>query len=82
MAVGRDRPEEAAALVSVRAIPSETPGVAIVASQDGQWYRARSFYVSEATAEYAAHHHAHLAPSWAEVMAPRIGDTVRDLHAA
>ncbi|MFF0248225.1 FtsK/SpoIIIE domain-containing protein [Streptosporangium sandarakinum] len=71
-----------AALVSARAIPSETPGVAIVASQDGQWYRARSFYVSEATAEYAAHAHAHLAPPWAEVMASRVGDTVRDLHAA
>ncbi|MGW4426015.1 FtsK/SpoIIIE domain-containing protein [Streptosporangium sp. NPDC004631] len=71
-----------AALVSARAIPSETPGVAIVASQDGQWYRARSFYVSEDTAEYAAHSHAHLTPAWADVMASHVGDTVPDLHAA
>ncbi|GAA2846686.1 FtsK/SpoIIIE domain-containing protein [Streptosporangium fragile] len=56
-----------AALVSARAIAAETPGVAIVASQDGQWYRARSFYVSEHTAEGAAHTYAHLAPSWADI---------------
>ncbi|WP_101789171.1 FtsK/SpoIIIE domain-containing protein [Nonomuraea indica] len=58
-----------AALVSARAIPAETPGVAIVAGQDGQWYRARSFYVTEQAAEHAAYTHAHLAPSWDEVMA-------------
>ncbi|MDA0632272.1 FtsK/SpoIIIE domain-containing protein [Nonomuraea sp. MCN248] len=58
-----------AALDSARAIAAETPGVAIVASQDGQWYRARSFYVSEAAAEYAAHAYAGLAPAWADVMA-------------
>ncbi|MBB6545866.1 FtsK/SpoIIIE domain-containing protein [Nonomuraea rubra] len=58
-----------AALDSARAIAAETPGVAIVASQDGQWYRARSFYVSEQTAEQAAHTYADRAPSWAEVMA-------------
>ncbi|TXK35110.1 FtsK/SpoIIIE domain-containing protein [Nonomuraea sp. C10] len=58
-----------AALDSARAIPSETPGVAIVASQDGQWYRARSFYVSEAAAEHAARTYAGLAPAWADVMA-------------
>ncbi|MCF6470715.1 cell division protein FtsK [Nonomuraea sp. MG754425] len=58
-----------AALDSARAIAAETPGVAIVASQDGQWYRARSFYVSELTAEHAARSHADLAPSWDEVMA-------------
>ncbi|WP_336208480.1 FtsK/SpoIIIE domain-containing protein [Nonomuraea sp. LPB2021202275-12-8] len=57
-----------AALDSARAIAAETPGVAIVASQDGQWYRARSFYVSEHTAEQAATTYAHLAPPWAEVM--------------
>jgi DNA segregation ATPase FtsK/SpoIIIE, S-DNA-T family len=58
-----------AALDSARAIAAETPGVAIIASQDGQWYRARSFYVSEQTAEHAAHTYADRAPSWAEVMA-------------
>ncbi|MET7459060.1 FtsK/SpoIIIE domain-containing protein [Nonomuraea sp. NPDC005501] len=58
-----------AALASARAIPAETPGVAIVASQDGQWYRARSFYVSEQTAEHAAHTHAHLTPPWPEIIA-------------
>ncbi|SEN20982.1 FtsK/SpoIIIE domain-containing protein [Nonomuraea pusilla] len=56
-----------AALDSARAIPAETPGVAIVASQDGQWYRARSFYVSEQAAEQAALNHADRAPSWAEI---------------
>ncbi|MEV0150363.1 MULTISPECIES: FtsK/SpoIIIE domain-containing protein [unclassified Nonomuraea] len=58
-----------AALASARAIPAETPGVAIVAGQDGQWYRARSFYVTEQAAEHAARTHAHLAPAWDEVMA-------------
>jgi DNA segregation ATPase FtsK/SpoIIIE, S-DNA-T family len=58
-----------AALASARAIPAETPGVAIVASQDGQWYRARSFYVTEQTAEHAARTHAHLTPSWDEITA-------------
>ncbi|GAA3077499.1 FtsK/SpoIIIE domain-containing protein [Streptosporangium carneum] len=58
-----------AALASARAIPSETPGVAIVASQDGQWYRARSFHVSEQAAEHAARMYADLAPSWAEITA-------------
>ncbi|MFG2078683.1 FtsK/SpoIIIE domain-containing protein [Nonomuraea maritima] len=58
-----------AALDSARAIAAETPGVAIVASQDGQWYRARSFYVSEQTAEHAAKTYADLAPTWVEVMA-------------
>ncbi|MER5650701.1 FtsK/SpoIIIE domain-containing protein [Streptosporangium sp. NPDC002524] len=58
-----------AALVSARAIPAETPGVAIVASQDGQWYRARSFYVAENTAEHAAKTYAHLTPSWDDLTA-------------
>ncbi|WP_113705344.1 FtsK/SpoIIIE domain-containing protein [Nonomuraea lactucae] len=58
-----------AALASARAIPAETPGVAIVAGQDGHWYRARSFYVSEQRAEHAAHTHAHLTPSWEEITA-------------
>jgi S-DNA-T family DNA segregation ATPase FtsK/SpoIIIE len=56
-----------AALDSARAIPAETPGVAIVAFQDGQWYRARSFYVSEQAAEHAARTYADRAPSWPEL---------------
>ncbi len=69
------------ALVSARAIPAETPGVAIVASQDGQWYRARSFYVSEHTAEHAAKTYADRAPAWVDVLAghPR---QVPDPHTA
>ncbi len=59
-----------AALVSARAIAAETPGVAVIASQDGQWYRARSFYVSEQAAEHAAHTWSHLAPDWAEITRP------------
>ncbi|MEU4724750.1 FtsK/SpoIIIE domain-containing protein [Nonomuraea dietziae] len=58
-----------AALASARTIAAETPGVAIVASSDGQWYRARSFYVSEQTAEHSARTHAHLTPSWDEITA-------------
>ncbi|MFI6457995.1 FtsK/SpoIIIE domain-containing protein [Streptosporangium amethystogenes] len=58
-----------AALVSARAIAAETPGVAIVAAQDGQWYRARSFHVSERAAEHAARMYADLAPSWDEITA-------------
>ncbi|MGV9380002.1 FtsK/SpoIIIE domain-containing protein [Nonomuraea sp. NPDC003707] len=58
-----------AALASARTIAAETPGVAIVAGQDGQWYRARSFYVREATAENAARTYAHLAPPWDEITA-------------
>ncbi|MBF8186254.1 cell division protein FtsK [Nonomuraea sp. K274] len=61
-----------AALASARAIPAETPGVAIVASQDGQWYRARSFYVSEQVAEHAANTWAHLAPAWTDVVAGHV----------
>ncbi|MEV0752484.1 FtsK/SpoIIIE domain-containing protein [Streptosporangium sp. NPDC050280] len=56
-----------AALVSARAIPAETPGVAIVAGQDGQWYRARSFYVSEQAAEHAARMYSDLTPAWADI---------------
>lgn len=56
-----------AALGAARAIASETPGVAIVAAQDGQWYRARSFHVSEQAAEHAARMYADLAPSWDEI---------------
>jgi S-DNA-T family DNA segregation ATPase FtsK/SpoIIIE len=70
-----------AALVSARAIPAETPGVAIVAGQDGQWYRARSFHVAEQAAEHAAHLHHDRTPRWSDVMAgspPQIPDA----HAA
>ncbi|GII95775.1 FtsK/SpoIIIE domain-containing protein [Sinosporangium siamense] len=57
------------ALISARAIPAETPGVAVVAGQDGRWSRARSFFVSQQAAEHAALTHAALAPSWAEITA-------------
>ncbi|KAB8186488.1 cell division protein FtsK [Microbispora catharanthi] len=72
-----------AALVSARAIPAETPGVAIIASQDGQWYRARSFYVAERTAEHAARTYAHLTPDWADIARPdRDGADLSDLLSA
>jgi hypothetical protein len=53
-----------AALDAARAIPADTPGVAIVAGQDGSWHRARSVLVSEGEAERAARAYAHLAPDW------------------
>ncbi|MFI0370398.1 FtsK/SpoIIIE domain-containing protein [Actinomadura sp. 1N219] len=49
---------------AARAIPAETPGVCVVADQDGSWHRARSVYVPESTAEQAAHDYAHLTPDW------------------
>ena len=58
-----------AALDAARAIPAETPGVAIVARQDGSWHRARSVHVSEEQAEAAARHYASLTPSWAALTA-------------
>jgi FtsK/SpoIIIE family len=54
-----------AALDAARAIPADTPGVAIVAAQDGTWHRARSVLVTEEQAEHAAWTYAHLAPDWA-----------------
>ncbi|QXJ23622.1 cell division protein FtsK [Actinomadura graeca] len=54
-----------AALDAARAIPAETPGVCIVAGQDGAWHRARSVYVPEPEAEQAAREYAHLNPDWA-----------------
>ncbi len=54
-----------AALDAARAIPADTPGVAIVTGQDGSWHRARSVLVSEDDAERAARMYAHLAPDWA-----------------
>src|ERR1017187_1269755 len=54
-----------AALDAARAIPADTPGVAIVTGQDGSWHRARSVLVSEDDAEHAARTYAYLAPDWA-----------------
>ncbi|MFI6297635.1 FtsK/SpoIIIE domain-containing protein [Nonomuraea sp. NPDC050790] len=56
-----------AALISARAIPAEQPGVAIVAGQDGHWYRARSYLIEEHTVEQAAKQHAHLTPLWTDL---------------
>ncbi|MEU9840491.1 FtsK/SpoIIIE domain-containing protein [Actinomadura sp. NPDC048032] len=53
-----------AALDAARVIPAETPGVCIVAGQDGSWHRARSVYVPEHEAEQAARDYAHLTPAW------------------
>ncbi|WP_338028291.1 FtsK/SpoIIIE domain-containing protein [Actinomadura graeca] len=53
-----------AALDAARAIPAETPGVCVVAGQDGAWHRARSVYVPECEAEQAARDFAHLTPDW------------------
>ncbi|GAA4484454.1 FtsK/SpoIIIE domain-containing protein [Actinoallomurus oryzae] len=57
------------ALDAARAIAAETPGVAIIAGQDGTWHRARSVYVSEEEAEAAARQHAALTPAWADLVA-------------
>jgi S-DNA-T family DNA segregation ATPase FtsK/SpoIIIE len=67
------------ALDAARAIAAETPGVAIVAGQDGAWHRARSVFVSEEDAEAAARRHADLAPDWADLIAT---DTVPLTEAA
>ncbi|MFG2021079.1 FtsK/SpoIIIE domain-containing protein [Actinomadura geliboluensis] len=53
-----------AALDAARTIPAETPGVCIVAGQDGAWHRARSVFVPEREAEQAARDWAHLTPDW------------------
>jgi S-DNA-T family DNA segregation ATPase FtsK/SpoIIIE len=55
------------ALAAARAIPADTPGVAIVAGQDGTWRRARSVLVTEDEAEYAAVTYADLTPPWASL---------------
>jgi hypothetical protein len=57
------------ALDAARAIAAETPGVAVIAGQDGSWHRARSVYVSEEEAEAAARRFAHLSPGWSELTA-------------
>ena len=61
MALGDLDPE---ALDAARVIPAETPGVCIVAGQDGTWHRARSVFVPEQAAEHAAREYAHLTPDW------------------
>ncbi|WP_433465930.1 FtsK/SpoIIIE domain-containing protein [Spirillospora sp. CA-128828] len=53
-----------AALEVARSIAPETPGVAVVAGQDGSWHRARAVHVSEEAAEQAARDFAALTPSW------------------
>lgn len=58
-----------AALDAARAIPAETPGVAVVAGQDGAWYRVRSVEVTEEEAEAAARDYADLAPDWTALTA-------------
>jgi S-DNA-T family DNA segregation ATPase FtsK/SpoIIIE len=60
-----------AALDAARAIPADTPGVAIVAASDGTWHRARSVLVTEEEAEHAARACAHLTPDWAILTAAR-----------
>lgn len=57
-----------AALDVARAIAAETPGVAVVAGQDGTWHRARAVHVSEEEAEQAARDFAALAPSWDDLI--------------
>ena len=57
-----------AALEAARAIPAETPGVAIVAGSDGTWHRARSALTTEAEAEAAAHAHRDLALPWPQLV--------------
>ncbi|MFC0866320.1 FtsK/SpoIIIE domain-containing protein [Sphaerimonospora cavernae] len=66
-----------AALQAARLIPANQPGVAVLAADDGRWYRVRSAYVSEEQAEQAAATYAHLRPSWAEmttVTVPPVSD--------
>lgn len=69
-----------AALDAARAIPAQTPGVAIVAGQDGSWYRVRSVEVTEEEAEAAARRYASLAPSWERLT--ETGPVVLDDQAA
>ncbi|GLY74388.1 FtsK/SpoIIIE domain-containing protein [Actinoallomurus iriomotensis] len=57
-----------AALEAARAIPAETPGVAIVAGSDGSWRRARSALTTEADAEAAARANRHLTTPWVHLV--------------
>ncbi|MEU7881506.1 hypothetical protein [Microbispora bryophytorum] len=57
--------------------------MAIVASQDGQWYRARSFYIAEQVAGRAARTYSHLTPDWADIVRPdRDGADLSELLSA
>ena len=58
-----------AALDAARAIPADTPGVAIVAGANGAWHRARSALVTDDQAEHAAVTYAHLTPAWHAIAA-------------
>lgn len=60
-----------AALDAARAIPADTPGVCVVAGQDGTWHRACSVLVTEDDAEHAARHYSTLTPAWAAVISGR-----------
>ncbi len=72
-----------AALDAARAIAPETPGVAVVAGQDGGWHRARSVLVTEDEAEEAARAHAHLTPAWSDLVRSQGGSSsVPDAWAA
>jgi len=53
-----------AALDAARAIAANTPGVAIVAGDNGSWHRARSALVTDDQAERAAVTYSHLTPDW------------------
>jgi S-DNA-T family DNA segregation ATPase FtsK/SpoIIIE len=52
------------ALEAAQKIAAQTPGIAIVAGQDGSWHRARSVLTTEEQAEQAARQYAHLTPDW------------------
>ncbi|MGW2151519.1 hypothetical protein ACWCOT_44960 [Nonomuraea bangladeshensis] len=67
-----------AALDAARQIPASMPGTAIVVSDGGRWYRARSVYVTEEAAEAAATQHAQLAPTWADLLTGTDTVTVTD----
>lgn len=54
-----------AALDAARLIAANTPGVAIVAGDNGSWHRARSVLVTDDQAEHAAVTYSHLTPDWA-----------------
>lgn len=57
-----------AALDAARTIPASAPGVAIIASADGTWHRARSALVTDSQAEHAAATYAHLTLDWHQLI--------------
>lgn len=67
-----------AAQDTARAIPADTPGVAVVAGQDGTWHRARSTYVSEHAAETAARDHTDKTPDWSAITGPALAPVASD----